>query len=124
MLTSQHINEAYFLAINSLNLLLTPCLCLYNIYTCLLYHSSWSSRSKSKTRSFLFECHSKKTSILTCLMVFKLQRRLIHISCCHLACKNISHTFHLALASLYLIILKYRFITHTLLHFEFEILYS
>ena len=65
----------------------------------MLYLSFCSSTYKSNTRTFLVAFYPKATSILPCLMVFKLQRRLLDISSCRLVCKTISQTFHFALAN-------------------------
>ena len=88
-----------FLPVNSLNSSLAPSLQLYNLQICLLYNSFCILASKGNTLTFLVSCYPKKTSILAYLMVFKLQRRLINISTCRLACKNLNHTLHFALRS-------------------------
>ena len=66
----------------------------------MLYLTFCSSTYKSNTRSFLVVFYPKKTSILPCLMVFKLQIRLLDISSCRLACKTISQNFHFALTNI------------------------
>ena len=91
MLASQHFNQTYFLGVISLNPSLTPCLQLYNLQICLLYRSFCSLACKCNTRTFLHSCQ---------LMVFKLKRSRINISCCRLARKNISYTLRFALRSL------------------------
>ena len=100
MLTFHHINETYFLAVDSLNPSLTPCLQLYNIQIYLLQLSFRSLTSKTNISIFLVACYPKKIPILVYLMAFKLKRRLINISCCRFACKNISYTLRFALRSL------------------------
>ena len=100
MFTSQHISQTYFLAANPLNPSVTPCVQLYNLQIYLLYHSFCSLASKSNTRTFLVSYYPKETSILGYLMVFKLKRRPINISCDRLASKNMSHPLHFALRSL------------------------
>ena len=100
MVASQHINQTYFLAVNSLNPSLTSCLLRYNLQICLLYRRFCSLAYKSNTRTFLVSSNPNKTWILAYLMVFKLRRRLIIISCCRSTCKNIGHIMRFALRSL------------------------
>ena len=97
MFTSEHINETYFHAVNSLNPSLTTCLKLCKLQ---IYRSFCSLTSKNNTRTFLVAFYPKRKSMLAYLMVFKLKRRLINTSCCCLACKNISHTLSFPVRSL------------------------
>ena len=100
MPTSEHINQTYFLAMNSLNPSLAPCFQLYNLQICLLYRTFCSLVSKSNTHTFRVSCYSKKTRILASLMVFKQIGCPINNYFCCLACKKLKHTMHFALISL------------------------
>ena len=56
--------------------------------------------SPSNTQTFPVLCYPKKISILSYLMVFKLKRRPINISCCCLASENMSQPLRFALRRL------------------------
>ena len=100
MFTSTHISQTYFLAANPLNPSAIPCLYLYNLYyvSCTIVFCGLAS--ESNTRTFLVLCYPKETSTLGYLMVFKLKRRPINISCFCLASKNMSQPLRFALGRL------------------------
>ena len=100
MLVSQDLSQIYFLKVISLSPSVTPCLQLYNLYICLQYRNFCSLASKCNTRCFLLSFYLKRTSVSGHLRVFKPKRRLKIISCCRLACKNISRTLRSAFRTL------------------------
>ena len=59
----------------------------------------WSLTSTSNNRTLLVTCYLKKASTLPYLIDLNLGTSLINISCCRLACKNISNTLRFDFSS-------------------------